>query len=285
MLAAGVSLHVEIRGSGPPVLLLHGFTGSSRSMRATAESLGPEFRSVCVDLVGHGRSEAPSRPDAYAMERCVAQLDALLDALALPRVHLLGYSMGGRVALSLCAAHPERVSSAVLVGATAGIEAPEQRAARRRSDEALAARIEERGVASFVDDWMRQPLFASQRRLGVAALAAARAQRLENRPHGLAHSLRGMGTGAQASLWGRLSGIRVPICLVVGEEDAKFRAIATALEERLPEARLEAVRDAGHAVHLEQPRAFATLTRRFLAECGQGGTPFPRSPSASAPHP
>jgi pimeloyl-ACP methyl ester carboxylesterase len=112
---------------------------------------------------------------------------------------------------------------------------------------------------------MALPLFASQRRLGAAALAAAREQRLANRAHGLANSLRGMGAGAQPPLQGRLGGLRMPVCLVAGEEDSRFRAVARDLAAEIPDARLEVVPSAGHAAHIENPVAFQRIARRFLA--------------------
>jgi 2-succinyl-6-hydroxy-2,4-cyclohexadiene-1-carboxylate synthase len=263
--AGGLALHAEIAGEGPPVVILHGFTGSARGMAGVAAGLEDTFRTIRIDLVGHGRSDAPRDPSVYTMPRCTAQLTRALDALGLGRAHLAGYSMGGRVALSLCAAHPERVISALLVGASAGIEDPRARAVRIRDDQRLAARIEREGVASFVDSWMSLPLFATQRRLGEEWLAEARAQRLSNRAHGLALSLRGMGAGAQPPLHRQLGDIDVPICLVAGERDAKFRTIAADLAGRLPKGRVEVIRDAGHAAHLERPAAFLRVARRWLA--------------------
>jgi 2-succinyl-6-hydroxy-2,4-cyclohexadiene-1-carboxylate synthase len=296
--AGGLRLHAALEGEGPPLLVLHGFTGSSESMEGVAAGLRDAFSSVRLDLVGHGRSEAPqpcssswsslgsaslrgpASPglagrsslgsgdslDPYAMQSCVAQVAEALLALGIPQAHVLGYSMGGRVALALCAWRPERVRSALLIGASAGLEDAGARAARRREDEALAARIEREGLERFVDWWMELPLFASQRRLGEAALARARAQRLSNRAHGLAQSLRGMGTGAQPALHARLPSVRVPILLVAGSLDAKFAAIASDLASRLPNARAQLVPGAGHACHLEEPETFLRIARRFFAE-------------------
>jgi 2-succinyl-6-hydroxy-2,4-cyclohexadiene-1-carboxylate synthase len=173
------------------------------------------------------------------------------------------------------------VRSALLIGASAGLEDARARAARRGEDEALAARIEREGLERFVDRWMERPLFASQRRLGEAALARARAQRLSNRAHGLAQSLRGMGTGAQPALHARLPWVRVPILLVAGSLDAKFAAIASDLASRLPNARARLVPGAGHACHLEEPEAFLRIARRFFDDaearrrdrCGDASNP------------
>lgn len=261
----GVALHAEISGGGVPVLILHGFTGSTRTVAGIAVGLEDAFRTIRIDLVGHGRSDAPRDLAAYTMPSCVEQLGCALDALDADRVHLVGYSMGGRVALSLCAAHPTRVRSALLVGASAGIEDGPTREARVRDDERLADRIESEGVARFVDYWLSLPLFATQRALGEEWLAEARAQRLSNRSYALARSLRGMGAGAQPPLHGRLGDIETPICLVAGERDLKFRAIAEDLARRLPDARLEVIPGAGHAAQLERPVQFLRLARQWLA--------------------
>lgn len=262
--AGGVSLCVESRGRGQPVVMLHGFTGDAESMAPAAAPLATHFAVHRVELVGHGRSDAPTDLAPYAMPACVRQVEAVLDALSIERGHLYGYSMGGRAALSLAAASPGRVRSLVLVGATAGLASAEERAARVAADEALAARIERDGLEPFVDAWMALPLFASQQRLGEAALARARAQRLRGSAAGYARSLRGMGTGAMPPLHAVLPRLDVPCLLVVGDEDAKFRAIAAALAAALPDARLEVIAGSGHAAHLEQPEAVGGVVRRFL---------------------
>jgi 2-succinyl-6-hydroxy-2,4-cyclohexadiene-1-carboxylate synthase len=264
--ARGVTLHAEVGGSGRPVVLLHGFTGSVAAMAQLAGGLRDSYRTISIDLVGHGRSEAPRSPESYAMSSCVEQIASVLDALRLRDVHLVGYSMGGRAALALCAAEPGRVASALLIGAAGGIGDPDVRAARIRADTRLAEQIERDGISAFVDFWMAQPFVARERRIGSEAFAEARRMRLANRPHALAASLRGMGAGAQPPLLGRLASLDLPICLVVGEEDAKFCAIASELARELPNARIELVPDAGHAAHLENAEFVLSSARHFFAE-------------------
>jgi 2-succinyl-6-hydroxy-2,4-cyclohexadiene-1-carboxylate synthase len=262
--ADGVRLSARVDGTGPPLLLLHGFTGSAEGMAPTAGGLAGAFHTVCLDLVGHGRSDAPRDPAPYTMERCAAQVAGALQALCGGSAHVLGYSMGGRVALALAALHPERVRSLVLVGARAGLADPAERAARRRADEALADRIEREGLERFVDHWMALPLFRTQRGLGEAFLARARRERLAQRPHGLAASLRGMGAGAQPPLQDRLGALRVPVLVVVGALDERFRPVARDLARRIPDARQAVIPGAGHAAHLEAPEAFRDAALDFL---------------------
>jgi 2-succinyl-6-hydroxy-2,4-cyclohexadiene-1-carboxylate synthase len=261
-----VRLHAAVAGEGTPLILLHGFTGSGAQWTAQVEAFAGRFHTIAVDLLGHGRSDTPADPARYRMERCIGDLAALLDALGIRRAGWLGYSMGARVALAFALAYPERVQALVLEGVSPGIDDPIQRRERIAQDEALADRIERDGIKPFVDAWMQQPLFASQVRLGPAALAAARAARCANNPKGLANSLRGMGAGAQPPLWARLSTVATPTLLVVGNEDLKFRAITDAMSLRLSEAAVAVIPEAGHAAHLENPAAFNARVLRFLTE-------------------
>ncbi len=283
-----VPLAVRQWGNGPPLLLLHGFTGSSASWTAHAEVFHRRFRTVAVDLLGHGETDAPADPARYRMARCIADLAALLDALAIERTALLGYSMGGRVALAFALAHPQRVGALVLEGASPGIADPEERRARIARDERLAERIERDGVETFVDEWMRQPLFATQACLGPDVLAAARAVRLAHRPIGLANSWRGMGAGAQEPLWDRLHALPVPALLLAGEQDTKFLAIAHSMAQSLPDAIVRIVPGAGHATHLEKPAAFRDCVLDFLwsaGDCSRFGVGSAGNAERAAPSP
>lgn len=262
----GINLNVAVSGEGPALLLLHGFTGSSATWKPFLSSW-PGLTVIAVDLPGHGASDSPADPARYSMERCVKDIVALMDRLGVERAAALGYSMGGRVALHLALAAPERLRALVLESASPGIEAPAERAARRESDEALAASIDKDGVEAFVSHWEALPLFASQARLPAAAREELRRQRLANNAAGLAGSLRGQGAGEQEPLWRRLHEINVPALVVAGELDEKYSALTHRMAAAMPNARAEVVAQAGHAIHLEQSNAFATLVRRFLEEC------------------
>ncbi|ADU51732.1 2-succinyl-6-hydroxy-2,4-cyclohexadiene-1- carboxylic acid synthase/2-oxoglutarate decarboxylase [Thermaerobacter marianensis DSM 12885] len=249
-----------------PALLLHGFTGSAATWAGVWDELAAEGPLVAVDLLGHGRTAAPAHPARYRMEEQVADLLALLDRLGCRRIHLVGYSMGGRVALSLAAAAPERVASLVLESSSPGLADPAEREARRRADDELARRIEVEGVEAFTRHWERLPLFAGLRRLPPAAQAAVRATRLAQRPRGLANSLRGMGAGVQPPLWDRLPDLPMPVLCLAGAEDGKYAALASRMAARLPRGRAVTVPGAGHTVHLEEPAAFVREVRAFWEE-------------------
>ncbi len=260
----GVHLNVALSGAGLPLVLLHGFTGSITSWKPHIPIFEKRFQTIAVDLLGHGSSDSPADPMRYRMERCVEDLISIFEQLGLEQVSLLGYSMGGRVALHVAAAHPDRVHTLVLESASPGLAGPAERQARMASDGALADSIERDGLEAFVNEWEHLRLFVTQARLPESVRAELRAQRLQNNPRGLANSLRGLGTGAQPSLWDRLREIRVPTLLVAGMLDRKFTAIARAMAGALPVVRLALAPDAGHTVHLEQPEVFDKLVMEFL---------------------
>jgi 2-succinyl-6-hydroxy-2,4-cyclohexadiene-1-carboxylate synthase len=228
------------------VVLLHGFTQTRRSWRRTAQALGGRYRAIAPDLPGHGQAEQR----VASFDACTAYVRAL----APERFTLAGYSMGGRVALHVALALRDRIDRLLLVGASPGLEDAAERASRRAADEALAARIEAIGVEEFAREWAAQPLFAGQ---PDRVAAGAHADRLRNTAGGLAAALRGLGTGVMEPLWERLAELTLPVTLVVGERDEKFRAIGERMAARLPDARLVIVPGAGHAVQLEAPEAVA----------------------------
>ena len=264
----GLALNVEQAGSGPPVVLLHGFTGSAAGWAPLVELLSPWFTTLAVDFVGHGASDAPAAVERYRMPRCVADLAALiaprLRALGHGRACWLGYSMGGRTALHVAVRHPQLVSALVLEGASPGLPTAAERAERVAADEALAARIERGGVEAFVDEWETQPLLATQASLPRERREAIRAGRLACSAAGLANSLRGMGTGAQEPLHDRLGEVRAPALLIAGALDEKFDEIARGMARSLPHATIDFVADAGHAAHVERPAAFGDAVLAFL---------------------
>ncbi len=233
------------------IVLLHGFTQTGRSWGPTIAALGERYRALAPDIRGHG-----SASDARPVDFASVQADVL--ALAPERFVLAGYSMGGRIALALALdpAAADRVSRLILVGASPGIADPAERNARRVADEALADRIEGEGIEPFAEHWSSLPLFADQ---PPAVAAAAHATRLAQSPAGLAAALRGLGTGVMDPLWERLPRLTIPVTLVAGEQDAKFRAIAERMTEALPAATLHVVPDAGHAAQLEAPDAVAAI--------------------------
>ncbi|MCK6577063.1 MAG: 2-succinyl-6-hydroxy-2,4-cyclohexadiene-1-carboxylate synthase [Anaerolineae bacterium] len=267
----GVDYAVQMTGHGEPLVLLHGFTGSSKSWGPHVPLFSVSYTVVTIDLLGHGRTTSPADPARYEITRAAADLHALLRACGVDAPHLLGYSMGGRLALCYALQHPVR--SLLLESASPGLVSEQERAARRESDERLAARIEQDGIPAFVDTWEKLPLFVTQAALPEDVRARQRQQRQANNPTGLANSLRGMGTGAQPSFWGRLSLLDAPALLLVGALDEKFTAIAQTMAGKMRSARLAVISGAGHAPHLEQPTSFRDEVLRFVRDIGRRRLP------------
>ena len=266
----GLGLHTDVTGTGPPLVLLHGFTGSAGTWSGLTAALAADYTVIAPDLVGHGRSDAPAEVERYRMARAATDLVALVRQLGHERAAWLGYSLGGRTALQLVADHPGAVEALILEGASPGIADAEERAARVRSDEAMAERIERDGVEAFVDTWEQVPLFASQLALPAETRAAIRATRMANTATGLANSLRGMGAGAQEPVLDRLSAIACPTLLIAGELDTKYVEIAGDMARTMPDATMHAIEGAGHAAHLERPEAFQRPLLEFLRRAYPG---------------
>lgn len=258
--------HFEIAGAGEPLLLLHGFSGDCATWQTAANTLADRWRVIMLDSLGHGASDAPPQVESYRMESAAADIIDLLDQLDIKRTHLLGYSMGGRLALYMALRYPERLRSLILESASPGLADASERAGRRRHDEDLADKIESRGINWFVEYWERLPLWASQSTLPSEIRESQRQQRLRNSARGLANSLRGLGTGAQPSLWPELPAVQLPALLIAGEADHKFRRINQAMAARMPQAQLRLIPSAGHNTHLENAPAFCREVSSFLAD-------------------
>jgi 2-succinyl-6-hydroxy-2,4-cyclohexadiene-1-carboxylate synthase len=240
------------------VVLLHGFGGTRRAWDGVSERLDRErYLPLALDLPGHG--EAAAEPGALTFAGCVR---SVLERSP-PSFTLGGYSLGGRVALHVALAAPERVERLVLVACSPGIEDASERAARRAADGALAEELEQGTYEEFIERWRTQPLFAEDPP-EVAELA--RADQRRNRPERLAAVLRRLGTGEMQPLWDRLGEIEIPCTVVVGERDAKFQALGERIVALLPRAELRVVAG-GHALPLENPAAVARALE------GRGETP------------
>jgi 2-succinyl-6-hydroxy-2,4-cyclohexadiene-1-carboxylate synthase len=230
------------------VVLLHGFSGTGRAWDGVAALLPRErYLPLALDLPGHGAAADAPRPITFAgcVEHGLARSP--------PRFALCGYSMGGRVALHVALAAPERVERLVLVASTAGIEDDAERAERRLADRALADELERAPYERFIERWRTQPLFAAD---PPEVGELARADQRRNRPEALAAVLRGIGSGEMTPLWRRLGELSMPVEILVGDRDEKFQALGRRMAALLPDATLTIV-PGGHRLALENAQALA----------------------------
>lgn len=237
--------------------------GRAEDWRDVSAGLDERFFCVAADLPGHGASLGMP-PDRYTMKGAARSVLDVLDEIGADRATIVGYSMGGRLALYLALRHPDRCSGLFLESSSPGLEDARERTARRAADEGRAARLESGDFQEFLRDWYRQPLFAPLGR-DKGLLRRTFEARRENDPDELAKSLRGMGTGSQPSLWGELSGLRVPALVVAGALDGKFVGISHHMERSCSRVRTAIVPDVGHNVHVEAPAAYLRLLRDSLA--------------------
>jgi 2-succinyl-6-hydroxy-2,4-cyclohexadiene-1-carboxylate synthase len=254
----------QCMGKGPPLIMLHGFTGSLRSWNSLTGELSSQNKSLAIDLPGHGRTESSINPKQYTMDQTAKDIISIADDLSLGQFSLLGYSMGGRLALYLAVHFPDRIKALILESASPGIADKAERIKRREWDYDLAGRIESEGILSFVNWWEQLPLFASQSAVPEQRRASLRQERLQNNAQGLANSLRGMGTGSQPSLWGALPKLTIPTLLFCGGRDEKYVQINSDMARIMLHAELVIFQDAGHNIHFEQPEAFTTVLSNFL---------------------
>lgn len=246
---------------------LHGFTGSGLDFECLAHLIGGTW--YCPDWPGHGESPAPeyrTQPEFYSLAN---HLDSISHAIDLARadgvpVVLLGYSMGGRLALQWAINNPSTLRGLILVGTSPGLADASERQARQQSDQALAEKICADGVHAFLRRWQRLPLMESQSAIPEPWKSSWFHRRTNNSATGLSGSLLGVGTGVLPPLHCSLSELVLPTLLVVGENDTKFCQIMREMHTHLPFSEFHAIPAVGHAAHVEAPYRFAELVADFL---------------------
>ena len=248
------TLAASVRGSGPAITVVHGFAQTRDCLGPLADVLAARCRLVTPDAPGHGGSSRHAHADLPQGARLLADTGG-------PGV-FVGYSMGGRLCLRTALDRPEVVRALVLIGSTAGLGSHEERAERRRADEALADRLEQVGMDEFIEEWLALPLFA-----GLPSWARFDQERRTNTTEGLAESLRRAGTGSMEPLWDRLDRLSVPVLCITGSIDERYTELAGRLVDGVGAgARHEVIDGAGHAAHLERPDAVAEVVTAFLDE-------------------
>ena len=248
----------------PGLLFLHGFLGSKNDWNPIVDPLKDDFCCLAVDLPGHGDTTVAD-DSLYRMENVASALTDLTGELGLSRPQVVGYSMGGRLALYLAVNHADSFSGFVLESASPGLKTAEERQARVEHDEALAQKLMSTDLKDFLADWYNQPIFETLRN-DPRLLEETVKHRMTNNPAGLSRSLRYMGTGTQPSLWDRLHAITRPLLLIAGEHDTKYTAIQHQMADLCPTTQMRIILDCGHNVHLERPVEYIEAIKPFLLQ-------------------
>ena len=260
-------LHYFFRGNKakPLILFLHGFMGDSNEFNEVISLLSDQFCSLTVDLPGHGKTRVLGGEECYTMSNTADALINLLDQLNVKKCFLVGYSMGGRLALYLNLHFPHRFSKVVLESASPGLKTQRDRLERTQRDFDLANKLEKSDFSIFLESWYNQPVFASLKHH--PNFACLREIRLQNNPFELAKSLRNLSTGCQPSLWENLKQNKNPLLLLVGEYDTKFIGINSEMARLCQSATLEIASSCGHNIHVEDPKTFVENVQKFLIQC------------------
>jgi pimeloyl-ACP methyl ester carboxylesterase len=243
----GVKIHYEVHGSGPALLLTHGYSSTSAMWKGQIEALSKHHRLVVWDMRGHGQSDYPDDPAAYSEALTVADVAALLDAIGAETAIVGGLSLGGYMSLAFYRAHPDRVRALLIIDTGPGFKKDDARAAWNKRAHETGDRFEREGLAALQSGSRRERSTVSHRDAT-----------------GLARAARGMLAQRDARVIESLPDIKVPSLVVVGAEDAPFLAASDYMAAKIPGAKKAVIAAAGHAVNIDQPQAFIDAVLPFL---------------------
>lgn len=270
MTLANYQFHYSFSGNldNPLILFLHGFMGNSHEFDQAISLLSHEFYCLTLDLPGHGETKVLGGDECYTMPNTAYAIIHLLNDLKITKCFLVGYSMGGRLALYLTLHFPERFSKVILESASPGLSTEAERVERVKRDEQIARKLErsvnKHDFAVFLSNWYNQPIFDFIK--NHSQFQHLIEVRLQNNPIELAKSLRFIGTGCQPSLWGKLKENTIPLLFLAGEYDDKFIDINTEMTKICKFCQLEVIHHSGHNIHFENVKGFVDNVRRFLLE-------------------
>ncbi len=266
---SGIKLNVEIpkefdRGKDV-VLLLHGFTGCSEDWLPVIDLLPENVNYICLDLIGHGKSDHPVVPEFYYTDSIADQIKTVKERIIKDsKIILVGYSMGGRAALSYAIKYPEDIKGLVLESSSAGIKNDTERNKRYEEDLKLIEFISSHTMEEFIDFWQDQEMFNTQRRFSNDKLKRLKKIKYNNSKIGLMNILRGFSTGIMPPLHDKLKTIPTKVILISGELDTKYTFINSKIVRGFHKAKHKVVKNSGHNTHLEEPKRFAEIITNYL---------------------
>lgn len=247
----------------PPLVFLHGFLGRGESWLEVARSFSENYFCILPDLPGHGENINGDISSPLNFDVAMNWLLHLLDEIPVGKIHLVGYSLGGRIALTFASRYPERIITLTLESASPGIIDPSERVRRFAEDSSRAESILKNGMYAFVEQWYKIPLFASLNS-HPQKLSSIKESAKQNDPHWMAKVIHELSPGAQTPLWESLSKLSFPVLLIAGEKDEKYAQMIPKMAKMIPNCKQVIVPNAGHNVHAEQREEYISLLKEFL---------------------
>lgn len=248
-----------------PIFFLHGFAGQSNDWEFLFEKIFKlNFYPIAIDLIGHGKSDAPDDETFYTEENLIIQLHNVISQVCMDKFILCGYSLGGRLALSYAATYPNKLSALILESATPGIDEYQLRIERVSSDKKLAEKILIEGVDKFFEFWYNIPLFQSLKLQNKIVLQNLINKRIDNSAIGLSHIMTGFSQGNMLSKWELLNTLKINTLLLSGSLDSKFTKINSQMNNLMNNSEFYIIENAGHIPHLENPSLFENYLLNFL---------------------
>ena len=247
-----------------PIIFLHGFTGCANDWLFLFDKLNPKFFPIAIDLPGHGKSIVPNNLDYFSPQYYSKIVDLVVNKFKIEKAIFVGYSMGGRTALSFAVENSTKVLALILESSTAGIENEKERSARIKSDLLLADKIITDGIDAFVDYWLNLPFFISLKKLDAQIYSSLVEAKKSNSSTGLSNSLKGFNTGIMPSLWNNLASLTFPTLLIAGSFDSKYVKINNAMNQMFPNSNLKIMENCGHNTHIGKQEEFVIFVNDFL---------------------
>ena len=242
----GVDIYYEVHGSGPALILTHGYSATSQMWQGQIEPLAKNHTLILWDMRGHGQSDYPADPSAYSEELTVGDIDALLDKVGAKTAIVGGLSLGGYMSLAYYNAHPERVRALLIIDTGPGFKKDDAREGWNQNARSRADTLEKDGLATLKTG------------------SAERAYAVHRDALGLAKAARGMLTQRDATVIESLPNIKAPSVVIVGSKDTPFIAASDYMAAKIPGAQKIVIDDAGHASNIDQPKAFNDALLAYL---------------------
>ncbi|MDY0083119.1 MAG: 2-succinyl-6-hydroxy-2,4-cyclohexadiene-1-carboxylate synthase [Ignavibacteriaceae bacterium] len=265
-LKINAEIPAEIDQNKKFVFFLHGFTGCAEEWLPVIAQMPNNYNYVAIDIIGHGKSDYPSNSTLYSVDSLVQQIKFIKDKLTKEKIFLLGYSMGGRLALNFTVNYPEDLSGLILESSTAGIKNDDERSKRYETDLKLVEYIESHSIEEFIELWSDQELFNTQLRFSNDKLKMLKKKKAAANKIGYANSLRGFSTGIMPPVHDQLKKIPFKVLLITGDLDSKFTGINARIAKRFFKAKHKIVRNSGHNTHLEEPKRFIEIVTNYLGQ-------------------